>query len=79
MSVEQKKSKRISIPSADYEALRKIASRKRTSVSKVLLQAAENQITAEHARKARMLSIVGMGEGSSEEGSVNHDEALYGR
>jgi len=79
MPVTSRRSRRISIPSDDYEALQKIASRKKTSVSKVLLQAAEDQIAAEHANRAKMLSIIGMGDGTDEEGSVNHDEVLYGR
>jgi len=79
MAVKSRKPRRISIPFDDYEALQKIASRKRTSVSKLLLQAAGPQITDERSSKAKMLSIVGLGDGIDEEGSVRHDEALYGR
>lgn len=68
-----------SIPIDDYELLQKIASRKRTSVSSILLQADGTEIAEERECRSRMLSIIGMGDGVSENGSTDHDEILYER
>lgn len=81
VTTRQSKTKqtRINMSVEDYEALQKIASQKKTSISDVLMQAAKTQIAAERANRDKMLSIIGMGEGSDEAGSINHDEALYER
>jgi hypothetical protein len=77
MRVTPRKTKRVSIPIDDYELLQKIAARKKTSVSSILLQAAKIEIAEERECKAKMLSIIGMGDGMSENGSTNHDEIPY--
>ena len=82
MAVVRKKPKmkrtQISLPLDQYEAVKRMAEEREISLSQVLRDAIQDEMDQERARVERMLSIIGMVEGTDPLGSVTVDEVVYG-
>ena len=82
MAVVRKKPKmkrtQISLSLDQYEAVKRMAEEREISLSQVLRDAIQDEMDQERARVERMLSIIGMVEGTDPLGSVTVDEVVYG-
>ena len=82
MAVVRKKPKmkrtQISLPLDQYEAVKRMAGEREVSLSQVLRDAIQDEMDQERVRVERMLSIIGMVEGTDPLGSVTVDEVVYG-
>lgn len=67
----------ISLSVEDIEALRKKAASCHVSMSKLIRAAIRRELEIEKTVDDRMLSIIGIGEGSDPSGSETHDDVIY--
>jgi len=81
MSVTKKRPRmkrtQISLPADQLDAARRVAARRRTSMSGLVRSALERELDEEEAIQEKMLSIVGILKGADPDGSEKHDEVLY--
>ena len=69
----------ISLPADELNAVREMAARRGTSMSRVFRSGVKKELSEEQAIREAMFSIIGMGPGSDPEGSERHDDIIYGQ